>query len=49
MELLSPGYLDEWDTWKTLDRLEADVVRTKRCLRMWEDRKDFDCRSKQTE
>lgn len=30
MELLSLGYLDEWNTWKTLDRLEAGVARTKK-------------------
>lgn len=52
MEKLPPGYRNEWNTWKTLNRLRVGVARTKKNLRKWgydTGTVDCDCGSEQTE
>lgn len=51
MEKLPSRYHNEWNTWKTLNRLRVDVARTNKNLLKWgynTETIDCDCGSEQT-
>jgi len=52
MKKLPPGYRNEWNTWKTLNRLRVGVAQTNKNLRKWGYNAglvDCDCENEQTE